>query len=167
MLGYPDFPYKNIFPGPHPKPEAEVYLLTTYRDPHNANASLRPLYRLSRQQPHFNPSNNTTNTNNIDHAYCLDESIYACSAFTTPGQGYKIDGIEGYIYPTPRSDTVALYAGYNSDRNDHAVFPADKLNAMQAAGYDQQNVILGYVYPNVDSDSDGLINGFELSTYVK
>ena len=79
--------------------------------------------------------------------------------------GYKLDGIEGYIFAKTASvpGTVKLLRRYNPARDDHAIFPENQLAAMQAEGYTELSGSdwLGYVYPNVDSDGDGLIDGFE------
>jgi hypothetical protein len=80
--------------------------------------------------------------------------------------GYRPDGIEGYIYPTTLrqpSGTVKLMRRYNPARDDHAIFPETELAAMIAQGYTDFSGSgwLGYVYPNVDTDSDDLIDGFE------
>ncbi|HET6604495.1 MAG TPA: hypothetical protein VFG21_09835, partial [Xanthomonadaceae bacterium] len=46
-------------------------------------------------------------------------------------------------------------------RDDHAVFPQSRLSSMQAAGYTDQLTMLGYAYPNIDSDGDTLVDGLE------
>lgn len=67
--------------------------------------------------------------------------------------GYKLDGIEGYIYPktiTQPLGTVRLMRKYNPQRDDHAIFPETALSAMTAQGYIQNSGSdwLGYVYRN-------------------
>lgn len=69
--------------------------------------------------------------------------------------GYKLDGIEGYIYPKTMSPqpigTVRLMRKYNPTLDDHAIFPESMLSAMTALGYTQNSGSdwLGYVYPNL------------------
>lgn len=94
--------------------------------------------------------------------------------------GYELDGIEGYIYKlcTPEPScippgAVRLYRLYlppsnqpapNPPGDDYAIFPESEEEGMRAAGYVSTpdfNDWIGYVYPNVDSDFDNLINGFE------
>ncbi|MGB5146109.1 MAG: hypothetical protein WBN86_03170 [Porticoccaceae bacterium] len=53
--------------------------------------------------------------------------------------GYKLDGIEGYLYPETMSQpagTVRLMRKYNPARDDHAIFPESQLSAMAAQGYE-------------------------------
>ena len=85
---------------------------------------------------------------------------------------YELDGIEGYIYapctPEPScipAGAVRLYRRYNPQRDDFAIFPESELAQMVSQGYTSTgnaNEVIGYVYPNVDKDGDGLIDGFEL-----
>ena len=67
--------------------------------------------------------------------------------------GYKLDGIEGYIYPKSLAQpvgTVRLMRKYNPTRDDHAIFPETALSIMASQGYTQNSGSdwLGYVYPN-------------------
>jgi hypothetical protein len=69
-------------------------------------------------------------------------------------------------YPLP-TDIVKLIRRWHEGSDDHAIFPETKLAAMEAAGYVLSegvpgDAVLGYAYPNEDSDGDGLVNGFEL-----
>lgn len=85
---------------------------------------------------------------------------------------YKLDGIEGYIfsrdYPQPEG-TEKLYRYYHPVKDDHAIFPESRLQAMEDIGYGPEptpsgvtsNEFIGYVYTNSDSDGDGLVDGFE------
>jgi hypothetical protein len=72
--------------------------------------------------------------------------------------GYRLDGIEGYIYPKTMSPqpagTVRLMRKYNAARDDHAIFPETLLTQMANLGYtlDSGSDSLGYVYA---SPSDG------------
>ncbi len=154
---YPDFPHESAS-SPLPTPVAEIYLFTTKHNPVNSAQSLVPLYRLSYIGA------NGSNSLNTDHVYTTEQA--GITAFENIG--YKLDGIEGYLfddnYPQP-SGTEKLYRRYNLARDDHAIFPESKLSQMQAQGYTSSsgNQYIGYVYLNQDSDSDGLIDGFEAS----
>ncbi len=155
ISSYPEFPHEVDF-GPFPTPKAEVYIFTTRRNPIEPTQTLVPLYRLSYVGP------NGANNNNVDHVYTTDEA--GISAYE--GVGYKLEGIEGYIfdddYPAP-TGTEKLYRRYNPSRDDHAIFPESKLSIMTTAGYTETsgNSFIGYVYLNSDADSDNLIDGFE------
>ena len=71
--------------------------------------------------------------------------------------GYKLDGIEGYLYPktmTQPAGSVRLMRKYNPARDDHAIFPESQLSAMAAQGYTQNSGSdwIGYVYPNTNGN---------------
>ncbi len=148
--GYPSFPKPGFWWTDNPR--ANVYLMTTYRNPFIEGAELRPLYRLSRQRVHG------SNNRNVDHTYAINQS--QVNAYVA--NGYRLDGTEGYIFPYQETGTVRLYRKYNPTRDDHAIFPASQLSYMTSRGYTQNLTLLGYVYPNRDSDGDGLVDGFEL-----
>jgi subtilisin family serine protease len=154
--GYSAFPRFSWMPSEPPM--ASVYIFTTHNNPVDPATELVPLYRLSYQ-------GNYTGSNplNVDHTYATEESdIEYFEQY-----GYKLDGIEGYIYPRTVSSqpagTVKLYRKYNPARDDHAIFPESELASMIEQGYTRNtgNDWIGYVYLNQDSDRDGLIDGFE------
>jgi hypothetical protein len=145
-----------------PSPGASAYIFTTFRSP---NASpLVPLYRLSFKGTF---PGGPTNPDNHDHTYVISSA----EVKTFVSWGYRLDGIEGYIYgrcsPEPScipAGAVRLYRIYNSARDDWAIVPESEVPTYQANGYTMQYgsiAWIGYVYPNVDSDGDWLINGFE------
>jgi len=146
-------------------PGASVYIFTGDRSPFSGAPPLVPLYRLSFE----GPNSVTSNPNNRDTTYTTEPA--GVTAFTNVNVGYKLDGIEGYIYkrctPEPScipAGAVRLYRLYNYSLDDYAIFPESELAAMQAAGYVSTpgaNDWIGYVYPNVDSDGDNVIDGFE------
>ncbi|HEX4862539.1 MAG TPA: S8 family serine peptidase, partial [Acidimicrobiales bacterium] len=144
-------------------PRASVYIFSGDTPPVDGAPPLVPLYRM-----HFkgasptNPSASNRNTTYTTEPLGL---VYFKNL------GFELDGIEGYIYkscsPEPGcipSGAVRLYRYYNSTRDDYAIFPESELAQMQADGYVGPNGLndtIGYVYPNVDSDGDNLIDGFE------
>lgn len=154
--GYYSFPgYFWMLPY---RPKASVYIFTTYNNPIDSTSELVPLYRLSYQ-------GNYTGTNalNVDHTYTTEQR--GVEIFES--LGYKLDGIEGYIYPRTMDQpagTVKLYRKYNPARDDYAIFPESQLPGMIAQGYTENfgNEWIGFVYPNKDSDRDGVIDGFEI-----
>jgi serine protease len=149
VAGYGAFPSGN-----GQVPRAAVFL---FSNPSSAadRLELVPLYRLSYV------ADSATNPNNRDHTYTTD----AAGIAAYQSVGYKLDGIEGYIFAktAEAKGTVKLLRRYNPVRDDHAIFPESQLAAMQAEGYTQLSGSdwLGWVYPNLDSDGDGLIDGFE------
>ena len=153
-------PGYNSFPKPGfwwtEQPRANVYIMTTHNDPQNLGRTIVPLYRLSYQGTHG------SNSLNVDHTYTTDQA--GITAYEN--EGYKLDGIEGYIFSrhqTQPAGTVKLYRKYNPARDDHAIFPESMLSYMTSQGYtvNSGNDWIGYVYPVVDSDWDGVINAFE------
>jgi hypothetical protein len=154
----PVTPGYTQYPGASTTPKASVYIFTGDRAPFTG-ASLVPLYRLSIKRTNAYGNSNHRDTN---YATQLSE----IDAFHD--QGYEVDGIEGYIFgrctPEPScmpAGTVRLYRWYHPSRDDFAIFPEPET----AEGYTTTgNEVLGYVYPNADSDGDTLIDGFERLT---
>lgn len=149
------FPHESGV-GSVPSPLAEVYLFTTEHNPLNPSQPLVPLYRLGFVGAH------NGNNKNVDHVYTTEQAGIA--AFESVG--YQLHGIEGYIFDddfTQPPGTEELHRRYNPARDDHALFPLSKLPAMEAAGYTltSGNPYIGYVYANIDTDGDGLIDGWE------
>lgn len=160
----PDVPGYDYFPGGNclfvPCPAAaSVYIFTGDRSPNGH--PLVPLYRLSFDEPFGG------NPDDRDHTYTTEAA--GIEAFADVG--YRLDGVEGYIYegcsPEPScipAGAVRLYRYYNATRDDWAIFPESQLAQFQANGYGPSpgaNPWIGYVYENVDSDGDWLIDGFE------
>jgi serine protease len=148
----------SAFPGGAGQiPRAAVFLFTNPSTflAADRKSQLVPLYRLSYV------ADSATNPNNRDHTYTTD----AAGIAAYQSVGYKLDGIEGYLYAKTATvaGTVKLLRRYHPGRDDHAIFPESQLAAMLAEGYTQLSGSdwLGWVYPNVDSDGDGLIDGFE------
>lgn len=160
--GYPRFPGTFCNVGPCiDTPRASVYLFTGHRAPFVGAPPLVPLYRMSFDGP--------WNGNPLNRSFVYTTEPAGLANFRNVG--YNLDGIEGYIYqrctPEPScipAGAVRLYRLYNFDLDDYAIFPETELANYQAAGYVSQpglNDWIGYVHPNVDSDSDFVINGFE------
>ncbi|MBI5101986.1 MAG: S8 family serine peptidase [Nitrospirae bacterium] len=154
--GYSGFPCQ--FSPCSSAPEASVYIFSTGNVPFEGASPLVPLSRLSYQGNYTG-----NNPSHVDHIYAVD----SFEVISFINLGYQLDGIEGYIYPrsmTPQpAGTVRLFRKYNSTRDDHAIFPESELATMAAQGYieNEGNEWIGYVYPNADTDGDGLIDGFE------
>jgi serine protease len=159
--GYTNFPSLSCSVSPcSSTPAASVYVFTTEAPPFAGALTPVPLYRLSYKDL-------TPGSHHRDVTYTTQTAgILAFKA-----AGYELDGIEGYIYPqcSPEpscipAGAVRLYRRYNQQRDDFAIFPESELAQMESQGYTSTgglNQILGYAYPNVDSDGDNLIDGFE------
>jgi serine protease len=141
------------FPGGYGPALAEAWIFTSHTNPANPNVELRPLFRLSFKCGDPLPVGATnsvcaTYPYHVDHFYSTDynEALYYVTA-----AGYKIDGIEGYVYPpsyTQPSGTEALIRAYNATYDDHAIFPQSLQSTMSSAGYTVNITSLGYIYKN-------------------
>jgi hypothetical protein len=142
----------TAFPGVSAQPKAQVWVFTTPLNPKSATTPLVPLYRLSWKcgDPSSSPpAICSTNPQHVDVTYTADPA--GIPYFQ--GVGYKLDGVEGYIYPltTPQPvGTVRLMRKYNPTRDDNAIFPETLLSTMTAQGYTDNSGgdTLGYVYVN-------------------
>lgn len=155
-VGAPAHGYTS-FPGASGRtPRASLYVFTTHVSPSVGGPALVPLQRLA----YFAGTTPPT----LDHT-CVtvpaDRQMFE-------SQGYLFEGIEGYIYApcVPEAScipagAVRVYRAYHPGRVDSALFPEAELSAMEAQGYTADLELLGYAYPNVDSDGDTLVNGFE------
>lgn len=165
VTNYPAFPG-----GGQEAPAAMAYVFTTPKT--NADEQLVPLYRFSwRCGDHtpgapFTPAICSTNLTHVSHAYSADP-VNGLTYFKAAG--YKLDGIEGYIYPrsiAQPAGTVKLMRKYNPDRDDIAIFPDSYLWYYTTNGY-SQNIgntdWIGYVYPNTNSDSPRFARAINMS----
>lgn len=140
-----------FFPGTWAQAQAQAWIFTTHVNPQNPSVELRPLYRLSYKcgDPlwYANPICNQ-NWLHVDHFYTTDfneMNLYVSQA------GYKLDGIEGYVYPYGYSqppNTELLLRAYHASRDDHAIFPLSAYSTMYNQGYNSYVAYLGYVYRN-------------------
>jgi serine protease len=161
--GYAAYPGTQCQVGPcfDVQPRASVYLLTSDAAPWTGAPALIPLYRMSyRGAWNGNP-------NNRSFFYTTEKSGVEAGKSI----GYAIDGIEGYLFPRATTGSVCTVPGttrllrlYNSQIDDYALLPESQEQAHRNAGYASQSGLndwLGCVYPNVDSDGDTVVNGFE------
>lgn len=167
-------------------PRAWVYLLTmeNLTDAQGTPIALKPLYRLSstctasangpatvRKHTYASKIDGIggiktfigsagTNTCNYDQA----------NYFTH--EKYSLDGVEGYLLANPLPGTVAMHRVHHTGKNAWALVTETQLAQMIYVdspfyGYSVPSEklfgpsLLGYAYPNIDNDGDGLINGFE------
>lgn len=163
VIGYDLFPGAGCQIGPcFRTPVAWIYLFATDREPFAGSPELVPLYRLSYDEAFGgNPTNQS-------FAYTTEEAGVEVFADI----GYRLDGIEGYLFRrcTPEPSCIPegatrLFRMYHPTRDDYVVIPESQVTSFQAQGFVFQaglNDWIGYVYENVDSDSDTLIDGFEL-----
>lgn len=169
--GYSAFPNDPLL-GPRDIPRANAFIMATEYLPQAGAPNLVPLYIADRSR-HFpigcNPSLPSCNTNNRDFLLATGESeLEALHA-----AGYSYRGVEGYVYercsPEPScipDGAEKLWRKCKSADDDCAVFLENERVSFEAAGYTDAfpagfPMHIGYAYPNVDTDSDGLVDGFE------
>jgi hypothetical protein len=170
-------PGYTAFPGdaggtPLPAPRAAVYVLSTEYSPRPEWPPLRPLYLADRQRA-FPPgciagAPGCRAANRDFTLLATTAEIEAAHA-----DGYALRTIQGYVYapcqPEPQCQppgTQALYRQCKPADDDCAVFLESERSAFESAGYvaaypSGAATRLGYAYPNVDSDGDGLVDGME------
>lgn len=147
--GVPDI---SVFPGTTQPALAESWIFTSHTNPANPNVELRPLIRLSFKCGDPLPPGATSvcasYPYHVDHFYSTD---YNEAQTYVNAAGYKIDGIEGYVYPygyAQPANTEALIRAYNPAVDDHAIFPQSLQASMASQGYTVNVTTLGYVYRN-------------------
>jgi len=169
VSGYDAFSiYKPTFD--EVKPVSAFWVFTSNKSG-SLGFNLRPLYRLSFRE----------SCDYRDHAYAVTQAeinFYTGTDWCPePGiQAFHLDGIEGYILaecPYRDCDGSAwwhpqkLYRRHNTAHDMSAlVLESQDGSSGPFAGYGTDvdfggTGLLGWVYPNVDTDGDGLIDGLE------
>lgn len=170
--GYPNFPPDPLAMTALPTPRAAIYVLTTEYKPRPEWPALVPLWQMDRSRnfpvgctsgaPGCNSANRdflfVTTTAHIEQAHA---------------DGYNLRTIQGYIYQPCSAEpgcippgAQKIYRACKTADDDCASFLESERTAFEAAGYTAayptgSNKVLGYAYPAVDSDNDGLVDGFE------
>ncbi len=133
-----------------PSPRAAFYVFTTNNNPFVNLKNMVPLRRMNQS---------VTNTQNRNDTY----AVSAAEIETFKADGYFYDGIEGYIFPICNlepgcipANTEILYRVVDDVNFNHTLVNLPVNNPAPA-----NSTKLGYVFPNVDTDSDGLIDGQE------
>ena len=172
MPGYPSFPPNEPGTSALPAPKAAAYVLTTEYTPWPNYPPLLPLYMVDRSRywplgclkdaPGCNMLHRDftlmTTTADIEQAHA---------------DGYNLRTIQGYIYqqcsPEPQCIPPAaqkFYRQCNVSIDDCATFLESERATFEANGYTTaypsgSSKLLGYAYSSLDSDGDGLVDGFE------
>lgn len=149
----------HVFTGPkHPLSGTEGDLVPLYRLSTRCNTYRKHVYATAEGSP-VQPGT---------RLYFENLSSNLCGG--TPGYaGYDFDMVEGYVWRAdlpggPPAGSVALYRRYNSSVQAWALVLATELTHPAYAGYVDPGIgssLLGYVYPNTDTDGDGLIDSWE------
>lgn len=186
--GYAAFPADPLL-GPGDVPLANTFVLTTEYKTRPDHPDLAPLYLVSRHRPVLpeeycepvpgvptcpedcEPGQPGCVTD--DGGFLLVTTVAELETLHAAGWHYR--GIEGYVYEscTPEPECVPqgaerLWRKCNSAVKvpNCAIFLESERAAFEANGYTAAfppgfPMHIGYAYPNVDTDGDGLIDGFE------
>lgn len=156
--------------GAAPVPRANAYVLTTEFSP-GSTPTPAPLYWLDRTRKWPLGCSGSPPACYPEHRDFLLVSTIA-DAQAAVAQGYNFRGRQGYLYPRCPGDncmppgTERMYRYCKSTDDDCAVFLQNQLADYQSLGYTSifpagSDPVMGYAYPNVDSDNDGLVDGME------
>lgn len=175
-VGYPNFPGIKSFPHQEykPIPRSAFWVFTSANTLWNNQPSIMiPLYTMS-----FRESCDLKR-----HAYLISQAeiaIYDQLNQCGPSNEintYKYDGIEGYIMNAcpsgfscddlgDPSEPQILYRLYNPAEGRSALLTESQISTLSFPGYTLPQpglnlTQLGYVFPNEDTDGDGLPDGME------
>ena len=132
---------------------AQAWIFTTHKNPYSATQELIPLYRLSYRcgdtlvSPNVAPAACGINSQYVSRTYAID--INVVTGFWKD-RGYRLDGIEGYVYPNGAAappGTEAFVLGQNTANGTYALYPESQSAAMSSLGFSTQN-FLGRVFAN-------------------
>ena len=157
--GYSEFPHDPA-DGALAAPRAAAYVLTTEFKPRAEWPDLAPLYLMDRDFTNGQVDDFLlgTTTADLEYAHSL---------------GYKIRNIQGYVFkpcsPEPACippSAQKLWRACKSADGDCAIFLESErvnfeLNGYTAAFPPGTAKRIGYAYPAIDTDHDGLPDGFE------
>lgn len=157
-----------------PQPRAALYVLTTEQSPSYPGRLFPtpiPLFVAERTRPFPVGCTSGAGCNVENRDYVL--LISTDEVENARAMGYNHRGRQGYIFPNCTPEPACIPAGSvrvlrrcNMANDDCAVFPEAQASLWLARGYAGAmfpggNDVLGYAYPNIDSDGDGLIDGME------
>jgi len=133
-----------------PSPRANFYVFTTNNHPSVNLKNMVPLRRMEK----------TINGNNRNDTYAVSET--EIEDFHN-NDGYNYAGIEGYIFPICLSEPGCVpFGAHKLYRVEDTVnFNHKLINLPKTDPPPPNSTKLGYVYPNIDTDGDGLIDGQE------
>ena len=170
--GYPSFPPNEPGTSALPAPKAAVYVLTTEYTPWPNYPPLLPLYMVDRSRYWPLGCIKDAPGCNVLHR---DFTLMTTTADIEQARsdGFNLRTIQGYIYqqcsPEPQCIPPAaqkFYRECNASIDDCATFLESERATFEANGYTTaypsgSPKLLGYAYSSLDSDGDGLVDGFE------
>lgn len=169
VTGYPLFPSDGF--ADFVTPSAEMYIFTTHWRPSPSEAKLRHVFLLDRSRAFPVGCSPGPGCNEQNRDYLLSTDVDDLESLVAEGYVYR--GIRGYVHDLCSPEPACVPAGAetvfrqcNATTDDCAIFlESDQLSyngqGFTAPAYVGAPIELGYAYPNVDTDSDDLIDGFE------
>ncbi len=156
---------------------ASFYVLTSDRAPYAGAPELAPLYRLRYDPQRAASCADSSSVPPLSarrFAYAISPAAIDYFKNTTVdanGTGYDVDGLLGWVYPWCEPNlscrptgTTAIYRLYHAAKDDWALVPEPDRTTYEENGYHSVPQVfagVGFVYANVDSDQDLLIDGWE------
>lgn len=178
VAGYSEFPLEPQIPSP--VPVSSFWIFGSDLNPFDPGTPLVPLYRLSFTEA-CDPRDHiyTTEQAGID-CFTGQSSDPGCPTDWCPSQVgdqvFRLDGIEGYIFsqcppgftcnnPQDPGQPQCIHRRSSQVDFGHALVLERELGLPPYQTYTGTigNSCIGYVFPNDDTDGDGLIDGFELA----
>lgn len=171
VSGYLAFPESaNALPQP-PTPRADTFVLTTEFKAEAQHPNTVPLYWMDRARNFPVGCTSGAGCNTVNRDFLLLTTVAEIEF--AKADGFNFRGLQGYVYdrcaPEPTCIPVGaekLYRKCDLTEDDCAIFLESARVFHEAEGYTAaypvgSNMHIGYAYPNIDSDGDGLIDGFE------
>ncbi len=171
VSGYAAFPESATAVPQPPTPRANTFVLTTEFKADSQHPNTVPLYWMDRGRNFPVGCTSGAGCNTVNRDFLLFTTI--AEVEQARADGFTFRGLQGYVYdrcaPEPAcipSGAEKLYRKCDLTEDDCAIFLESARAFHEAEGYTAaypvgSNMHIGYAYPNVDSDGDGLIDGFE------
>jgi len=164
VSGYPAFPHDPALP--EEPPRARFFVLTSEKKPEPSYPNPTPLYALQRSRNWPVGCTPGDGCNDLNSDWLLASTVAHAESFIA--QGYDYFHRQGFIYSpcSPEPSCIPpgaerLHRKCKFSEDDCAAFLERDRAAMEAAGYTAASAMMGYTYPNIDTDGDQLIDGFE------
>jgi len=176
-IGYPQFRAESSFSGSLDA-HAPFYIFGGHENPINGADDMIPLYHFAYRAD----KSNSSCYDEADHGYATNNNNAFVNNQTIKCNEFLKEGIEGYLFPNchPSADGCYENTGnpnhmqclrirYSVADDSYGLYMESeqntKFNSYQTVINGQPGMsnseCLGYVFPNVDSDSDFLIDGME------
>lgn len=157
---------------PLPVPRTNIFVLSTENAPAGTTAPIWPLYFFSIERPWpLGCTPGMAGCNGLNRDFLLATTSADVEGLNA--LGYRYRGRMGYVYGrcTPEPGCIPqgaqkLYRQCKPSDDDCAIFLESERSVFESQGFTVAvpagtNTHIGYAYPNLDTDGDGLVDGFE------